>query len=47
MATIQKLSVQDEVLGGEPRYRVKDSLGNIIHDNCTIEMITELLKQGT
>lgn len=44
---IQKLSVQDEVLGGEIKFRIIDENENIIFDNCTIEMITEILTKGT
>lgn len=47
MLVIEKLSVKDEVLSDVPKFRVKDSSGNIIHDNCTIEMITSILTTGT
>ena len=45
--TIEKLNVKDEQLQGEVRYRVKDSNGNVVYESCTIEMITELLQEGT
>ena len=39
--------VEDEILNGEVRYRIRDKSGNILFDNLTIEMITETLKKGT
>ena len=45
--TIEKLNVQDEVLGDVPLYRIKDSSGKVIYDNCTIDMITSILTDGT
>lgn len=41
------IDVKDEILGGEPLYRIRDNNGNIKVDNCTIEMITEVLQEGT
>lgn len=41
------LEVKDEVLNGEPLYRGKDKNGNILFDEITIEMITEVLQEGT
>lgn len=41
------IEVLDEILAGEPRYRVKDSKGNIIYDNVTMEQITSVLVEGT
>lgn len=44
---IEKLEVQDEVLSGEPRYEIKDNNGNVIATNCTIELVTSVLQEGT
>lgn len=44
---IEKLEVQDEVLGAEPRYEIKDNSGNVIATNCSIELITNILQEGT
>lgn len=44
---IEKLDVQDEVLSGEPRYEIKDNNGNVIATNCSIELITSVLQEGT
>lgn len=41
------IEVKDEILNGEPEYRLKDKNGNIIYDNLSIEMITEVLQAGT
>lgn len=41
------IEVKDEILNGEPEYRLKDKNGNIIYDNLSIEMITEILQAGT
>lgn len=41
------IDFQDEVLNGEPKYRILDENGNVIYDKVTIEMITELLQVGT
>lgn len=41
------IEVKDEILNGEPLYRIKDNQGNILHDNITIEMITQLIQAGT
>lgn len=41
------IEVQDEILNGEPRYRIIDSSGNIILDNINIEMITSVQQDGT
>lgn len=44
---IEKLEVKDEVLSGEPRYEIKDNNGNVIATNCSIELITSVLQEGT
>lgn len=41
------IEVKDEILNGKPLYRVRDKDGNILFDNLTIEMITEILQEGT
>lgn len=41
------IEVKDEVLSAEPRFRIRDENGNILFDNVTIEMITEILQAGT
>ena len=41
------LEIKDEILTGEPRYRVRDNNGNIIQDNVSIEQITPALQEGT
>ena len=40
-------NVVDEVLNGEPRYRISDANGNIILDNISIEMITDIITLGS
>ena len=41
------LEVKDEILNGEPLYRMRDNNGNIIYDNFSLEMITEVIQGGT
>ena len=41
------INFKDEILNGEPKYRIRDNNGNILFDNCTIEQITETLQQPT
>lgn len=41
------VEILDEILNGEAKYRIRDKSGNILFDNLTIEMITEVLQQGT
>lgn len=41
------IEVQDEVLNGEPLYRMRDKDGNILFDNFTIEQIRPMLQEGT
>lgn len=41
------IEVKDEILSGEPLYRIRDKNGNILLDNVTIEMITPVIQQPT
>ena len=41
------IEIKDEILASEPRYRITDNNGNIIADNVTIEMITQMIQEGT
>ncbi|MBQ8298673.1 MAG: hypothetical protein IJX99_02215 [Clostridia bacterium] len=41
------IEVKDEILGGEARYRIIDSSGNIVHADVNIEMITPVQQEGT
>lgn len=41
------IEVKDEILNGEPLYRIRDKNNNILFDNLTIEMVTEVLQKGT
>ena len=41
------VEILDEILNGEAKYRIRGKDGNILFDNLTIEMITEILQQGT
>lgn len=41
------IEIKDEILTGEPRYRVRDNNGNITQDNVTIEQITPVKQEGT
>lgn len=41
------IEVVDEILADNPRFRIRDNAGNIILDNITIEMITEIIQAGT
>lgn len=47
MLSIAKLEVKDEILSQEPLYEIKDSTGKVVATNCTIELITSLLAEGT
>lgn len=38
---------KDEILAGEPRYRIRDKNGNIILDDISFEMITEIIQEST
>lgn len=41
------IEIKDEILAGVPKYRITDNNGNIIADNVTIEMITQMIQEGT
>ena len=41
------IEILDEILAGTPKYRITDNNGNIIADNVTIEMITQIIQAGT
>lgn len=41
------IEVKDEILDGEPLYRIRDEAENIIYDNVTIEMTTRAIQEGT
>lgn len=41
------IEVKDEILAGEPRYRIVDENRNIILDNVSIEMTTQVIQEGT
>ena len=47
MINIIRLEANDEVLNGEPLYEIKDGTGKVIGTNCTIELITSLITEGT
>ena len=47
MLKITLVQVQDEVLGEAAKYDVLDADGKIIHSNCSIELVSEILQQGT
>lgn len=41
------IDFEDEILEGEPRYRVRDADGNLIYDNVSIELVTPVRQEGT
>lgn len=41
------IEVKDEVLDGEAKYRISDSLGNLLYDDVKIEMTTSVQQEGT
>lgn len=41
------IDVKDEILNGEPMYRITDKDGNILFDNIRIEMTTPVIQEGT
>lgn len=47
MLKVTLVQVQDEVLGEAAKYDVLDADGKIIHSNCSIELVSEILQQGT
>lgn len=40
------LNVKDEILSGEPKYKIKQN-DTTLYDNVTIEMVTPVQQQGT
>lgn len=47
MLKVTLVQVQDEVLGESAKYDVLDETGKVIHTNCSIELVSEILQQGT
>lgn len=41
------IEIKDEILNGEPKYRISDENGNILFDNLRIEQITPIIQGGT
>ena len=41
------IDFKDEILEGEPSYRIRDKQGNIIQDEVNIEQITPVIQEGT
>lgn len=41
------IEIKDEILTGEPRYRIRDNNGNIIQDNVAIEKTTPVKQEAT
>lgn len=41
------IEVKDEILNGEPKYRLRDENGDIIYDNVSVEMTTPVVEEGT
>ncbi len=41
------IEVKDEKLNGEPKYRIRDGEGNIVVENATIEITTEVVQEPT
>lgn len=41
------IDVQDEILNGEPKYRITGDAGNILAENANIEMTTPVQQPGT
>lgn len=41
------IEVKDEVLAGEPKYRIRDASGNILQEDATIEMTTRVVQEPT
>lgn len=41
------IDIKDEILSGDPRYRIRDNNGNILQDNISIEQITHTVQEPT
>lgn len=41
------IEIKDEILTGEPRYRIRDNNGNILQDNIAIEKTTPVKQEAT
>lgn len=41
------IDIKDEILTGEPRYRIRDNNGNILQDNVAIEKTTSVKQEAT
>ena len=41
------LEIKDEILNGDPVYTIKNSSGTILYENCSIELVTQIIQQGT
>lgn len=41
------IDVKDEILDGDPKYRIRNKNGDILFDNLTIEQISPVLQQPT
>lgn len=41
------LEVKDEILDGEAKYNIYDENGKLLHENCSIELNTNILQIGT
>lgn len=41
------IDIKDEVLQGGAKYRIRDNEGNILQDNCIIELTTNVIQEGT
>lgn len=41
------IEVKDEILNGEPKYRLRNENGDIIYDNVSVEMTTPVVEEGT
>lgn len=47
MIILESLNVVDEQLSNEPLFRIRNANGEIVVDNCSIELITQVLQNGT
>ena len=41
------IDFKDEILNGEPRYNIRDKDGNLIQEDASIELSTEVTQEGT